>query len=172
MSRALPLFLDLAQGARQDTRLQGRMSVTELPRLKAALAADSGEVAIDLRTGTDESGRRVIGGSIEAELELVCQRCLEPAKFKVRAEPHLAWLKSDADMDTLPEEYDPLVAADGHVRLAELVTDELLLALPSVPRHADEAGCGKRMPAANAAAEPGAERKTPFAMLAELKRKH
>lgn len=172
MSRALPLFLDLAQGARQDTRLQGRIAVAELPRLAAVLVSDSGVADIDLHIGADASGRRVIKGVIAAELQMVCQRCLEPAALEVRAEPHLAWARSDADIEDLPEEYDPLVAADGHVMLADLVTDELLLALPIVPRHPDEAKCGKRMPqAARPAPAPEEVKKTPFAVLAELKRK-
>jgi uncharacterized protein len=172
MSRALPLFLDLAQGARQDTRLQGRIAVAELPRLAAALFSDSGVADIDLRIVADDSGRQVIKGVIEAELQLVCQRCLEPAALKVRAEPQLAWARSDADVEDLAEGYDPLVSADGHVMLADLVTDELLLALPSVPRHPDEVGCGKRMPkVARPAPAPVEDKKSPFAVLAELKRK-
>jgi uncharacterized protein len=78
-------------------------------------------------------------------------------------------VKSDAEIETLAPEYEPLVSADGRVALKELVEDELLLALPLVPRHEGDAACGGFTETA-ADAESGEARKNPFAELAKLKR--
>ncbi|MFI4967252.1 MAG: YceD family protein, partial [Gammaproteobacteria bacterium] len=90
-------------------------------------------------------------------------------KLKVHAEPHLAWVKTDEQLAALPDAYEPLLSADGQVALQELVSDELLLALPLVPRHEGDAACGGFTETA-ADAESGEARKNPFAELAKLKR--
>ncbi len=170
MSGALPPSLDLARAFRQTYGLEGRLQVKSMPRLVAALASDAGEVQVDLEAGLDLARRVLVTGHIEAELELQCQRCLEPVKLKVHAEPKLAWVKTDEQLAALPEEYEPLLSADGHVELRDLVADELLLALPLVPRHEGDAACGGFTEAAEAPAEPAEARKNPFAELAKLKR--
>lgn len=169
MSGALPPSLDLARAARQTYGLQGRLPVKSLPRLTAVLASDAGEVELKLEVGLDPARRVVVAGRMDAELELQCQRCLEPVKLKVHAEPHLAWVKTDEQLAALPDGYEPLLSADGQVTLKELVTDELLLALPLVPKHEGDAACEGFTEAA-ASAEPDAARKNPFAELAKLKR--
>ena len=171
MSGALPPFLDLAHVVRQDINLSGRLAVKSMPRLVSALTSDGDVAEIELQAARDLGGRVMISGSIHASLQMTCQRCLESAEIDVRAEPNLAWVKSDAEVETLPAEYDPLVSADGRVALAELVEDELLLALPLVPRHAEGACRETRMTAAPSASAPVEEsRKTAFAELAKLKR--
>lgn len=170
MSGALPPSLDLARAARQTYGLEGRLPVKSLPRLAAALASDAGEVQVALEAGVDLARRVTVTGSIDAELELQCQRCLEPVKLAVHAEPNLAWVKSDEQLAALPEEYEPLLSADGDVDLKELVADELLLALPLVPRHEGDTACGGFTAPAERPAESGEARKNPFAELAKLKR--
>ena len=170
MSGALPPSLDLVRAARQTYGLQGRLPVKSLPRLAAALASAAGEVQVDLEAGLDPARRVVVTGHIEAELELQCQRCLEPVRLMVHAEPHLAWVKTDEQLAALPDEYEPLLSADGRVALTELVADELLLALPLVPRHEGDAACRGFKEAAVSPVEPEEVRKKPFAELAKLKR--
>lgn len=170
MSGALPPSLDLTRAARQAFDLEGRLPVKSMPRLAAALASDTGTAEFDLQAGVDLGRRVVVSGRIDAELELICQRCLGPVKIALHAEPHLAWVKTDEALAALPEEYDPLVSEDGRVMLADLVADELLLALPLVPRHEGNAACRDLPEAAVEPAAPGEERKNPFAELAKLKR--
>ena len=170
MSGALPPSLDLARAARQTYGVEGRLPVRSLPRLAEALASDTGEVRVALQAGVDPARRVTVTGRIDAELELQCQRCLEPVKLAVHAEPRLAWVKSDAQIAELSDEYEPLLSADGDVDLKELVADELLLALPLVPKHEGGAACGGFSEPAERSEEPAEVRKNPFAELAKLKR--
>lgn len=172
MSGALPLVLDLAQAARQDTRLHGQLAASSMPRLLAALASGDGEASVDLHSRLDPGGQRVISGRIDARVSLTCQRCLEPMMYEAHVQPLLAWVKSEAEAEALPEEYEPLLAPDGRVVLADLVADELLLALPLAPRHESSDACGRlAKSAAIGRTIPEAEaKKSPFAMLATLKR--
>ncbi|HEV2321072.1 MAG TPA: YceD family protein, partial [Gammaproteobacteria bacterium] len=72
----------------------------------------------------------------------------------------------------LPPEYEPLPSGDGRVAIAELVADELLLALPLVPKHGDGEVCEVDQAVAVHETPAAAEesRKNPFAELAKLKR--
>ena len=171
MPGALPLSLDLLQSARRDVSIAGRLAVADLSRLTPSLATERGEAAVELRIHLGTDRRVLVEGTIEAELQLQCQRCMQPMTLNVQARTRLAWVKSEAEAAELAEQYEPLLAPDGRVTLAEIVTDELLLALPLVPRHEDGAGCGKTAKAARPKrATPAEDRKKPFAALASLKR--
>ena len=171
MSGPLPPFLDLGHAVRHDLSLNGSLAVKSMPRLVSALASDRGTAEIELLAAPDVGKRIVVSGSIHALLTMTCQRCLEDVELEVHAEPRLAWVKSDSETETLAPEYEPLVSADGRVPLAELVEDELLLALPLVPRHADGACRETHKAAAHRASAPVEEsKKTAFAELAKLKR--
>ena len=124
-----------------------------------------------MQAAPEVGGRIVVSGRIRAPLQMICQRCLESVTLEVQAEPRLIWVKSDEDMEALSPEYDPLLSADGRVALAGLVEDELLLALPLVPGHADGTCRETRKAAARSAPLPVEDdRKNPFAELAKLKR--
>ena len=71
---------------------------------------------------------------IEAELPLECQRSLQRFLFPVQMVQRLGLIRDEADEAGLPEGYEPLlVPEDGMLRTAELVEDELILAVPVVP---------------------------------------
>ena len=73
-----------------------------------------------------------------------------------------------AQLDTDTE--DDVLAITRALDLRELIEDELLLAMPIVPRH--EVCPEPLVPAANAAAEPVEDKPNPFAALAGLKRQN
>lgn len=170
MSGAPPPSLDLARAARQAYDLKGRLPVKSMPRLTASLASDDGEAEYELHAGMDLGRRVAVTGSIDAELTFTCQRCLGPVKLKLHTEPTLAWVKTDEALEALPEEYEPLLSVDGRVALNDLVADELLLALPLVPKHEGGAECIDLPEAADQPAAPVADSKNPFSELAKLKR--
>ena len=171
MSGALPPFLDLGLAVRQELCLTGTLAVNSMPRLAAALTSDRGAAEVTLRAEPEIGGRVVLSGTIQARLNMTCQRCLAGVELEVEASPRLAWVRSEAEMEVLPPEYDPLLSADGRVAVRDLVEDELLLALPLVPRHTQGA-CRETRPAAVVSApEHEAEKsKNAFAELAKLKR--
>ncbi|MCX8049379.1 MAG: DUF177 domain-containing protein [Methylohalobius sp.] len=78
-----------------------------------------------------------VTGRVEADLEVVCQRCLEPVRIEVRAVVNLGVVTSIAEGDMLPEPYEPLLLEEEKLRFSDIVEDELILAIPVVPRHAE-----------------------------------
>jgi len=154
--------------AAQGRILAGRLALGGLPRL-GPLLVDPGDVEYRLAFHLDSDHRAVVSGQVAAKLLVQCQRCLEPLAIAVDSRFELAFVRGLDEAARLPETYEPAVAEDGRVRPADLVEDELLLALPPVPVHADPACAGQP-----AAAPPGAEADgknltNPFAVLAALR---
>ncbi len=97
-------------------------------------------------------------------LPLSCQRCLEAIRFDLDIDSRLELVPEDSELsqDELEDDTRDFLPVAGALEVAELVEDEVLLALPVAPRHER---CGL----------PGAagvgERIAPFAALAGLKGK-
>jgi uncharacterized protein len=173
MSSGLPEFLDLARVTRQPLEQAGRIRIGKMPRLCAVLSDNGGDARVRLQAQDDGSGRIIVQGEAQADLTLICQRCLQPMQQYVSAGFRLAWVRDEdtaAAMQT--ETCDPLLSADGRVRLAELVEDELLLALPIVALHELETcDAGSNLHDAHAEAPGTPAKQNPFAVLEQLKQR-
>jgi uncharacterized protein len=139
--------LDIPALIRKGITFQGEARVSEMLSIKDGLAARaSGRldgvvlndplVRFEFRFSRNEVGHRLIEGSVDTVVELVCQRCLEPVVVEIHAEIMLGVLNNEQDVGKLPESTEPLVLGESPVWLADLIEDEILLALPVVPRHA------------------------------------
>lgn len=106
----------------------------------------------------------------EANLPLVCQRCLRPVDVALSLERSFRFVPDEttaaAEDDTAEED---VLALSRSFDLVELVEDELLMDLPVAPRH-EECPEPVKMSAADPAfALASAEREHPFAVLGRLK---
>ena len=161
-----PLEIDRLSEAEADVDFV--VPLAELPRL-AQLAGLAGEVrgrAHFRRT----AGIAVVELSFEGTARLQCQRCLGTMEVGVEAATEVGLVATEADVSRVPEELEPVLAPDGRISVGELVEEELLLTLPIVPLHAEEAACHVAPAAAavSAAEAPPETTQKPFAQLAEL----
>lgn len=165
----LPEWIDLNRAARQRQSLHGCSPVAHMRRLAGSLCGDAGEAEINWNFSLDDEQRVRINGTIRAELQLMCQRCLQPMTWNINASVRVALLKpSQSDAD-LPEEVDAQeLPAENLVALLDMVEDELILTLPIVAKHpvCSPSLCEDEVP-------PVVEEKRPnrFAALAVLKNK-
>jgi uncharacterized protein len=132
---------DLAKLA--DTRARFDLSIPlgDLPGIPAEFSAADGPVRSWLQFGR-EQGLPVVQIRVAAGLKAVCQRCLGDMGLDLTAESRLAIVDSEAQASRVPEEFETFLAPDGYASLAALVAEELLLALPLVPRHGASERCG------------------------------
>jgi uncharacterized protein len=151
--------------AQQGGTLTGRVALESLPRLAPSLAA-AGHAEYRLAFYLDSEHRAVASGHVVAELVVQCQRCLEPMAIVVDSDFALAFVRGLDEAARLPECYEPALAEDGWVRPAELVEDELMLALPPVPLHED-LDCATVRAGPEPSDEPPVA--NPFAVLAALR---
>lgn len=111
--------------------------------------------------------------SVQAPVWLTCQRCLQPFQVPLAFERRLRFVRGEAEAEALDaESEDDVLALSRSLDLRELVEDELLLALPLVPRHEV---CPQPLPMSVEADEADVveddlpERPHPFAVLQALK---
>lgn len=166
----LPERVNPWQLAVEGGRLDGELALAELPRLAALLDHADGMVSVALEAGIDGDGLRFIRGRLRAEVELICQRCLCPLRLPIVATVSLGLTRGEAEFDHLPDEYEPLLVPERDIAIAGLVEDELLLALPQVPRHEDAQDCEANGYVTSGANAPDAEHRQPLAALASLLR--
>lgn len=149
--------------------LNGTLALAALPRLAATLDDADGRVAIALTFGIDGQGFRFIQGVLCTEVALTCQRCLGPLRLALNVTVSLALARDEAEMNRLPDDYEPLLIPEGSgLAVVDLIEDELLLALPQIPRHDDVRECAAHSEVRPPEPEPDVERRQPFAALASL----
>jgi len=169
------MIIDSLRFAAAEDRVSGKLPLSCLPRLADVLVSQQGalDCALAGYCEKDESGGgetklglhlRVSGG-----LALQCQRCLAEVEIDCAIDtrlllipPETEWPEEELEAD----DYDA-IPASRELSLLSLIEDEVLLALPLVPRHADCVA-----PGASDAAQQFLEsgKPSPFAVLASLKK--
>jgi uncharacterized protein len=138
------------------TALQGELELQKLPRLAAMLHDAAGSVRATLRFRQRSDAWLTAELEYDTTLTLVCQRCLEP--FNQHVADHVALALADAESGgDAPAGYDIVELDDGRLLPARLIEDEIIVAIPLVPKHARIEDCGSLAHAvASQAAKPGA----------------
>ena len=130
-----PIYL-CRQAPKEGTWLQGRVKLATLANLPDELRSQSNTlIELRLHFTRDENGLGVIKGIIAVEVQLSCQRCLEPMPHQINSSILVSPVTSDSEAKRLPAHYDPLLISDDRLDLSDWIAEELYLALPFVPRH-------------------------------------
>lgn len=132
----LPRQVDAVHLAEEGTEVAGTVALALLPRLAANLAGSQGQVQVQLRFSRDAKKRCLATGTLESELQVLCQRCLEPMVFRLQLLAEWCLVQDDAEAKLVPRQLEPvLTSADGRLELHHALEDEMLLGLPSVCLH-------------------------------------
>ena len=132
MSAHLPESVDAWRMVSARRSYAGSMAIAGLGRLTGLLASATGTVEYQLDFGRDELGSAYLAVRAKARVQLLCQRTLEPFGSTLAVQQHLGLIKDESEEAALPPGYEPLLV-DGPLRLADVIEDELLLAVPLVP---------------------------------------
>jgi uncharacterized protein len=133
---------DLESLADRGVTLRGELDVGVLTRLKGLLHSDAGSVSAELGFGQRRDGWLGVGLDYRADVELVCQRCLEPFRQELTNRVDVVVADAAALPAATPEGFEPFELTDGRFKPAELIEDELIVAVPLVPKHARVEDCG------------------------------
>jgi uncharacterized protein len=147
--------------ARDRDERSGRIDAAALPRA-SELGAVFGPVDYRVVGIVAASGKPGLRIEAAGTATMLCQRCLAPTALPIRVASELELAVSQAAIDATDDDVDRVVAGPA-MDVQALVEDELILALPMVPRHD---GC-----VATAGGAPAAARASPFAALAGRGRK-
>lgn len=173
-----PLRLDVASFATEGGALSGQWPGAELSRLAESQSPPQDVALPQVQWQAQGERRAVTGGEAELWLALsadtrvwlTCQRCLQPFEVPLGLARRIRFVRGEAQAEALDaDSEEDVLALSRTLDLRELVEDELLLALPLVPRHGT---CPQPLPM-SAGDEPEAgetaARENPFAVLKSLK---
>lgn len=168
--------LDIAAFAHAVAFLSGDLPLTELPRLAQEAAQEVAQETAqeaassvawsaqgELRFPNDPQPQCWLILSAKVTLPMTCQRCLSPAPIEVEVvQRPFRFVQDEKTAEELDGECEEdLLVLSPAFNLVELIEDELIMALPLVPKHES---CTAAVPLG---APPAPN---PFAALASLKK--
>jgi uncharacterized protein len=121
---------------------EGFLSLTDFARLQleaSHLDAQDGFYC-ELRTHHQDGGMPVMEISLKGQMQLACQRCLQPLIFEFSQKKRFVFVKTEEEADDFPMDNDAeeAMVASHSFDLLEAIEDEILLAIPNAPKHSIE----------------------------------
>ncbi len=190
--KRFPLSIDIYKHADIGFAWQGDVAIGQFARLVAQVAqhaSSNGVVSVDCTLSRRGFKLPWLSATAQTTVQVHCQRCLEPMDMPLMAALNFALVGQVEQIDKLnsDEEYvilgvehlvgdSDLTSPNVQVDLLAIIEDELLLQLPSAPKHAD---CQVVQPhvmvddvalqRASAEQHAPGELQSPFAVLQKLK---
>ena len=135
----LPSQIDVRKLAVKGAEITAQPPIASLKRFADLLAHDKGALAVNLQFEINEQRIKCIDGHIHGDVQVLCQRCLEPMTLAMDVKFQLGIVWSEEDAERLPESLEPLIVGeDILVDLGDVVCEELILSLPFVSYHKPE----------------------------------
>jgi len=102
-----------------------------------------GEVKFSLTFSIDEKCRTSITGNASTSVTLECQTCLGNFLEGVSCEINTVIVDELDELFDLDQDQGAFVASGKHVSLQDILEDELMVAIPMVPKHRE--GCARQV---------------------------
>lgn len=169
----MPIEIDPVKSAQQRSDYHGIYLLENFSRLREVTLTNSGEVVVDLKCTYDEQGLPIMLVTAKTDVEVTCQRCNGSLSCSVNFTVTYTPKTSTLDEDLVPSDYEVAELNEyGCLDFRALVEDELMLALPIVPKHSvDECGVTEDdMSWGELGEEAEAEPANPFDVLKSLKK--
>ncbi|WP_416191327.1 YceD family protein [Neisseria sp. CCUG12390] len=161
-----PNLIDPEVFATEKQNLQGSFTLEELDERvwSHEYPADrQTRVSFTLQGGRDRLQRLFLDLTVQADMPLLCQRCMKPMPFELNESSRIVLFADETHLDEamLSDEELEGMLITKELDVRELVEDQILMALPFSPRHED---CG------NVSLEQvNQDKPNPFAVLKGLK---
>jgi len=175
MENQHPPHVDVRKAAQSEQLLQGGDQLSNFQRLAEVFQGQAADTPLewmarfDWRVHADGAHVAWLHLGVNTRAALVCQRCLGTVVVPIEVSRDFRFVASEAvaqEQDDQVEE--DLLVVSRAFDLAELVEDEVLLALPLVPRH-DVCPRPVTMTASDADFDSAEKKPHPFAVLAKIK---
>lgn len=171
-----PQRLDVKAFAQAQGRLAGHDSLLKYERLAQEVQGLCPDLLVDWQARAEV--RQALGGMgriwlhirVRTRIPLQCQRCLSPVDIPLEINREFRFVADEATAEALDDESrEDLLVLSREFDLHELMEDELLMALPVVPRHNECPGAALPLATADDDFERAdAAKPNPFAVLAGL----
>lgn len=158
------VVIDSSAFARESASLEGEVAVADFARLLDMLTNNGGRLKYRIDGGLGAHNRPQLTVKVDGVLSLRCQRCLEGVSYPVKLRSVLEFVDNEEDLtqEEIEDDSKDFLQAQSELDVVDLIEDEIILDLPSAPRHEN-------------CALPGIEQEqkaeSPFAVLKNLKGK-
>ncbi|MFT3792391.1 MAG: YceD family protein [Rudaea sp.] len=133
MNHSLPELVDPWRMVSARRTFAGRLPLAAMKRLAGGLADSVGEIEYELDFDKDQAGVSGVRVRASTALPLICQRTLERFEYPVEIDARLGFIVNEEDEAALPAGYEPLLLDPAGLHPADVIEDELILALPVFP---------------------------------------
>ncbi|MCG7533639.1 23S rRNA accumulation protein YceD [Pseudoalteromonas sp. OOF1S-7] len=167
----IPITIDPCKAAQRRASYDGVIALEELSRLQQVVQDQVGEIAVTIRCETDQQGLVVVRGSVQAKVTVLCQRCNDELGLDLEQDFAYSPVGFGAESEELPECYDVVeLDEEGEINLRQIVEDELILAIPIVPKHTEASCSFSDKPVSFGDIEEQESKPNPFEILKQLKK--
>ena len=108
-------------------------------------------------------------GSLQAQVNVFCQRCLKPLAIALADDIELALVRDEEAALRLDAKLDPWICEGHKLDLAELIEEQLILCTPIVSYHESGECMNQKDYVAGEDATESIASESPFAVLRSLK---
>lgn len=131
------VIADIFAFAREKRVVKAHIALKDCERLSDVLASSNGSVAFEVAGVLGKNRKIAIALTLNGMVPLICQRCLETMNYHLAHSVILELACENAEIaeDEIFEENYEVYPTSKIVDLAQLVEDEIILALPNFPRH-------------------------------------
>ena len=158
-------IINVEKFARSNELRKGQVDTSILPRLKGLINTSTQLLDYSIEGSLTTRREPQIKCTIRGSVYLQCQRCLGDILQPIEVDSTVVFVQDEEKLPLIEDEdqaIDYVVLPDS-LNLAELIEEEILLALPLVPRH-EEGKCIEL-----SAQQDSGKKESPFAVLAKLK---
>ena len=158
------ILIDSLSFAREARILEGELPVAGFERIQDGLTENVGVIRYRIEGGLGERSRPQLHLQLDGVLSLCCQRCLEGIEYPLQVSNVLEFVGNEDELtqEEIEDDSRDFLPAQSEVDVVALIEDEIILDLPSAPRHES---------CVLPASEQDAPEDSPFAVLKGLRSK-
>lgn len=174
MAEALiPKRIDAVKLVKVNQSFNAAIDQNNLTRLNEAVVRCLEPVTCEVEFLQAADKQRLMRGKCHTSVVMNCQRCLGEVTYPIDSEFEIGLVFNDEQASQLPRTLEPVeLDENGQLDLWTVLEDEVLLALPMFPMHAENECQAEVITVSEPEAETtnsSDERPNPFAALAKLK---
>jgi len=123
--------------ARDAGSLHGELPIADLTRMLDMLVDSTGHLSYRIEGRMGPRNRPQLLLQLDGTLSVCCQRCLEGIDYPVEVRSMLEIITDEDELtqDEIEDDSKDFVPAQSELDVVALIEDEIILALPSAPRH-------------------------------------
>jgi uncharacterized protein len=158
------IVIDGLAFAREAGLLQGELPIASLTRVLDMLADEVGSLSYRVEGMLGPRNRPQLQIQLDGVLSVCCQRCLEGIDYSVAVNSVLEFVDDEEDLtqEEIEDDSKDFLPAQRELDVVALIEDEIILDLPTAPRHENCVLLGTVL---------GTEKESPFSVLKGLKGK-